>query len=68
MSTPGMVAVKTIAKPWEHGWELHVEGVGVTQVRTLDGAARQAADLVEAMTGTAVDPDSIELRSNFPTA
>ena len=36
---------------WEGGWELHVDGVGVTQVRTLDKAAQQVVDLVETMTG-----------------
>ena len=27
------------AVPWAEGWELHVDGAGVTQVRTLDKAA-----------------------------
>src|SRR5664279_3808529 len=27
------------AKRWEHGWELHVEGVGVTQSKSLHSAA-----------------------------
>ena len=31
---------------WEHGWELHVDGVGVTQCVTLDRADRQVRDLV----------------------
>lgn len=43
------------AKRWEHGWELHVDGVGVTQVRTLDNARQQVCDLVETMTGQAVE-------------
>lgn len=34
---------------WEHGWELHVEGVGVTQVKTLATAEDQVRDLVETM-------------------
>ena len=38
------------AKRWERGWELHVEGVGVTQVRTIDHAEQQVRDLVETMT------------------
>ncbi|RNL63636.1 antitoxin HicB [Nocardioides marmoriginsengisoli] len=50
------------AKQWEHGWELHVEGVGVTQVRTLANAAQQAADLVETMTGEAVSADAMVVR------
>lgn len=34
---------------WKHGWELHVDGVGVTQVRTLAAAEQQVRDLVETM-------------------
>jgi hypothetical protein len=34
------------AKRWEHGWELHVEGVGVTQSRTLWDAEEMARDLI----------------------
>lgn len=56
-----MVAVKVTAKQWKGGWELHVDGVGVTQVRTLVNAAQQAADLVETMTGGAVDPGSMDV-------
>jgi hypothetical protein len=61
-----VVAVKVIAKAWEHGWELHVEGVGVTQVRTLAGAAQQAADLIETMTDTVIDPDELEFQIALP--
>jgi len=32
------------AKRWEHGWELHIEGVGVTQSRTLWDAEEMARD------------------------
>ncbi|WP_148044937.1 antitoxin HicB [Nocardioides marmorisolisilvae] len=49
------------AKQWKHGWELHVDGVGVTQVRTLVDAPQQAADLIETMTGDVIDPDSLEV-------
>lgn len=38
------------AKRWRLGWELHVDGVGVTQVRTLDRAEQQVRDLIETMT------------------
>jgi hypothetical protein len=34
------------AKRWEHGWELHIEGVGVTQSRTLWDAEDMARDLI----------------------
>lgn len=61
-----MVAVKVIAKAWAHGWELHVEGVGVTQVRTLAGAAQQAADLIETMTDQVIDPDDLAFQIALP--
>ena len=34
------------AKRWEHGWELHIVGVGVTQSRTLWDAEEMARDLI----------------------
>lgn len=34
------------AKRWEHGWELHIAGVGVTQSRTLWDAEKMARDLI----------------------
>ncbi|MFN8147920.1 MAG: hypothetical protein U0R76_10690 [Candidatus Nanopelagicales bacterium] len=40
---------KAKAVRWKHGWELHVDGVGVTQVRTLAAAEQQVRDLVETM-------------------
>ena len=32
------MAYNVIAKRWEHGWELHIDGIGVTQSRLLSGA------------------------------
>lgn len=32
------------ARHWERGWELHVDGVGVTQSRTLAGAEAMVRD------------------------
>jgi len=37
------------AVKWEHGWELHVEDVGVTQCRTLATAVQQVRDFVATM-------------------
>jgi len=34
------------ARRWEHGWELHVEGVGVTQSKSLGSAARMAREYI----------------------
>lgn len=36
---------------WEHGWEIHVDRVGVTQCRRLADAERMARDLVATMLG-----------------
>jgi hypothetical protein len=49
------------AKRWEHGWEIHVEGVGVTQVRLLEHAKSQVCDLVETMLDIKVTEQEIEL-------
>ena len=34
------------AKRWEHGWELHVAGVGVTQSRSLHSAERMVREYI----------------------
>jgi len=34
-------------KRWSGGWELHIDGEGVTQSRTLDQAAHQVLDYLE---------------------
>ena len=39
------------AKRWERGWELHVEGVGVTQSRSLHSAARMAREYISLVEG-----------------
>lgn len=39
------------AKRWSGGWELHIAGEGVTQVRTLDKAAGQVRDYLETLHG-----------------
>ncbi len=39
------------AKRWEHGWELHIDGVGVTQSRSLRDAEMMARDLISRRTG-----------------
>jgi len=58
-----VVAVADIAraKHWEHGWEIHVEGVGVTQVRLLEQAKSQACDLIETLLERRVSESEIEL-------
>ena len=41
-----MKTYRVRAKRWEHGWELHIENVGVTQSRTLWDAEDMARDLI----------------------
>jgi hypothetical protein len=47
------------AKRWEHGWELHVAGVGVTQSRTLWDAEMMARDLISRREG--IPAEAIDL-------
>jgi hypothetical protein len=47
------------AKRWAHGWELHIDGVGVTQSRTLDGAEQMVRDYIETLTDRGVSGDSV---------
>ncbi len=46
-----MGAYNVRAKRWEHGWELHIDGVGVTQSHSLRDAEMMARDLIERRTG-----------------
>jgi DNA-directed RNA polymerase specialized sigma subunit len=39
------------AKRWARGWELHIEGLGVTQSHTLRDAEMMARDYIELDTG-----------------
>jgi len=39
---------QVIAKRWARGWELHIDGVGVTQSRTLGEAEGMVRDYVAA--------------------
>lgn len=38
------------ARRWKHGWELHIDGVGVTQSRNLAGAEQMVRDYIETLT------------------
>ena len=56
MRGQGVVAVtrniyEVRAKRWAGGWELHIDGVGVTQARTLRQADRMVRDYVAFMVG-----------------
>jgi hypothetical protein len=38
------------ARRWKHGWELHIDGIGVTQSKTLATAASMVRDYIESLT------------------
>jgi DNA-directed RNA polymerase specialized sigma subunit len=48
------------ARRWEHGWELHVQGVGVTQSRSLHSASRIAREYISLAKGIS-DESTIEV-------
>jgi hypothetical protein len=49
------------AKRWDRGWELHIDGFGVTQVKRLRDAAAMVADYIRLDTGTSPDLSEIEI-------
>jgi DNA-directed RNA polymerase specialized sigma subunit len=49
------------AKRWEHGWELHVEGVGVTQSKSLHSASRIAREYISLAEGIS-DESTIDIK------
>jgi DNA-directed RNA polymerase specialized sigma subunit len=60
-----VVAVSTYtvrAKRWKHGWELHIDGVGVTQSRNLDGAEQMVRDYIETLTDRDTADDIVVIR------
>lgn len=48
-----MKAYQVTAKRWERGWELHIDGVGITQSRTVKDAEAMVRDYLhlEGITG-----------------
>jgi len=55
----GRPAYTAIARRWEHGLELHVNGVGVTQSHGMDDAEAMARDYIALSTGA--DPGSFDV-------
>lgn len=45
---------------WEQGWELHIDGVGVTQSRDLEDADRMVRDYIATLTDRA-DTEKIKI-------
>ena len=50
------------AKRWAGGWELHIDGLGVTQSRTLATAERIVRDYIETLTDESADGDSVVIQ------
>jgi DNA-directed RNA polymerase specialized sigma subunit len=48
------------ARPWRRGWELHIDGLGVTQSHSLRDAGRMARDYITLDTGTDPGPSGIQ--------
>lgn len=63
-----MVAVKieVTAKRWAKGWELHIDGHGVTQSRTLVDAPRQVVDYLESLHDVSVDTGDVIITPALP--
>lgn len=47
------------ARHWRGGWELHIDGEGVTQCRTLHRAGRQVQDYLETLHDQSFDDATI---------
>jgi hypothetical protein len=50
------------ARRWAHGWELHIDGIGVTQSRNLDGAEQMVRDYIESLTGRDTSGDVVKIK------
>ncbi|WP_146252208.1 hypothetical protein [Streptomyces carminius] len=51
---------ETVAKRWKHGWELHIDGIGVTQSRTLLDAETMVRDYLAMLLD--ISEDSFDVR------
>lgn len=47
------------ARRWPGGWELHIDGAGVTACASLDDAEQTARDYLETLTGRSAVGDRI---------
>jgi len=57
-----MTTYNVVARRWKRGWELHIEGQGVTQVRRLGEAEGMVRDYVESLTGQDVSDAVVIIR------
>jgi hypothetical protein len=56
---------KVRAVRWEHGWELHIEGVGVTQSHGLRDAKRMARSYISLMLDIPEDSFDVHLTAKI---
>lgn len=56
-----MTTYNVTARHWKRGWELHIEGVGVTQSRSLVDADMMVRDYIESLTGVDASGDTISI-------
>lgn len=56
-----MSAYTVHAKRWKHGWELHIDGLGVTQSRSLRDAPKMVRDYIKLDTGTDPGASGVEI-------
>lgn len=54
------------AKRWERGWELHIEGVGVTQSRTLARAEAMVREYISLKYDVGEDSFGVEIVPELP--
>lgn len=59
LTEPSRSFRRLFAKRWKHGWELHIEGLGVTQSKTLATADAMVRDYIESLTERGVPSDAI---------
>ena len=60
--------INVTAKRWAKGWELHIDGHGVTQSRTLADAPQQVVDYLDSLHGLRVSTDDVAVSPELSKA
>lgn len=60
-----MSTVMVQAVAWEYGWELHVDGYGVTQVAEFADAEQQVRDFLSTLEGPELSPIDVVIHSSL---
>lgn len=60
-----MKTYRVKAKRWEHGWELHIKGAGVTQSHSLADAEPMVRDYVALKYDKAPDSFAVEITAEL---